>query len=329
MDALTLPLPDRLAEPVAAPAAVLEKLAAEVQRLETQLKGRLGFAARHLQTGVELGVNAGERFPMASTFKIAIAGTALSRVDRGELSLDTMVAVTAEHHRQTGDIAEGVIHPGVSLSLANLVEIMLIHSNNNATDRVLDGVGGPAGVTAWLAACGIGGLRVDRSVNEILNDFYGFPAGSEAMASYLAAFPTDEDKEAANGRVGSGFDADPRDSCTPAAMLELLARLFSGTLLKPASRGFLFDTMARCRTGADRIKGLLPAGTCVAHKTGTIGGTINDAGVIVLPDGGGHLALAVYTRDSTVNPYPKRERLLGEIARSLYDVYRFLPAQPR
>ena len=63
-------------------------------------------------------------------------------------------------------------------------------------------------------------------------------------------------------------------------------------------------------TGSARIKGLLPAGTVVAHKTGTTGtvmdfnGSTNDAGVILLPGGGGQLAIAVYVKGSTRESRP-------------------------
>jgi len=315
-------LPSVLAVPTLLANQVQTAFEAEIERLNLALRGKLCFSARHLQSGETIAVGGCRRFPMASTFKIAIAGAALWKVDRHELKQDQLIEITPEHRDQTGDIAEGVVHPGIALSLANLIEIMLVHSNNNATDRVLECVGGAASVTSWLNRIGVGGMQVDRSVNEILNDYYGFAPGSPAMDTYLRTFASDEEKAEADGRINATFDADPRDSTTPDAMLELLCKLFSTDLLRPSSQAFLFETMTRCRTGIDRIKGLLPEGTCVAHKTGTIGGTINDAGVIALPDGAGHVAIAVYSRDSAINPYTRRERLLGEISRSVYDFFR-------
>ena len=103
-------LPRVQAAAAAAPAGVIAAFDAEAQRLSVALKGRLGFAARHLGTGETLGANAAEVFPMASTFKIAIAGATLAQVDRGALSLAQRVEVTGIHRQQTGDIADGVIH---------------------------------------------------------------------------------------------------------------------------------------------------------------------------------------------------------------------------
>ena len=77
--------------------------------------------------------------------------------------------------------------------------------------------------------------------------------------------------------------------------------------------------MSRTVTGQGRIKGLLPAGTPVAHKTGTIGGVANDVGYVTLPDGR-RFAVAIFTSASTTPP-PSRERAVAETARVLYDFF--------
>ena len=83
--------------------------------------------------------------------------------------------------------------------------------------------------------------------------------------------------------------------------------------------------MRRCRTGEKRLKGLLPPGTEVAHKTGTIGRASNDVGIIALPDGGGSVAVAVFVKESE-KEIPERERVIAQIGRALYDYYSFVPA---
>ena len=77
--------------------------------------------------------------------------------------------------------------------------------------------------------------------------------------------------------------------------------------------------MSRTVTGSDRIKGLLPLGTPVAHKTGSIGGVANDVGYITLPDKR-RLAIVVFTKSSQTAP-PQRERAIAEVARTLFDYY--------
>ena len=70
-----------------------------------------------------------------------------------------------------------------------------------------------------------------------------------------------------------------------------------GERISPASRGFLLDAMRRSQTGGRRIRAGVPRGTEVADKTGTIGGTTNDVGLVTLPDGT-HVALAVFVRNA-------------------------------
>lgn len=309
------------AAPRKVPEAAQAVIGEMVRAAEVRLDGRIGVAAQHLESGLALAVNAGERFPMASTYKVPMAGLMLQLVDEGRLTLDRLVEITPRHVAETGEIAQSVIHPGVALSALNLLELMLTQSNNNATDRVLELIGGPAAVTAWLRTLGIADMRVDHSVNDLLAAFYGLAPGSRAMEGYLAKFPDEAAREAVNGRSSAAFDDGASDSATPAAMVDLLHALFAGDVLSPASRDILHGVMSRCQTGEGRIKGMLPPGTLVAHKTGTIGGTINDCGIIDLPAGRGRLALAIYTKGSTILRYADREPIMAEVARSVFDFF--------
>ena len=98
-------------------------------------------------------------------------------------------------------------------------------------------------------------------------------------------------------------------------------RRITHKVLSKKSREFLLATMSRTRTGAGagRIKGLLPKGTPVAHKTGTIGGVANDVGFITLPDGR-RFAIAVFTNSvKTANDssnHQKRSARNGQEPRS-------------
>ena len=96
-------------------------------------------------------------------------------------------------------------------------------------------------------------------------------------------------------------------------MVSLLQRLDSGTLLKPSSRSYLLDLMARCQTGKNRMRALLPSGTRVEHKTGTLNGLTTDVGFITLPDGR-RLAIALFARHGTNRP-----SVLASAARKIYD----------
>ena len=304
--------------PVPGPAtAALER---DLVGTSQSVSGVLGVAAWRLDgQGPKVLLNAGQRYPMASTYKVAIAGAILAGVDAGRLRLDQMVTVDPRHVVPSEVIAERFAHPGVALSLHNLLEVMLTESDNTATDVLMEVAGGPAAVTAWVRQQGVEELRVDRDTNGVIREFLGLPMapGGETLAQLLAAHP---EMEAATGLPNARFDHDPQDTATPAAMATLLTRLFSGQALSAASTETLTGIMARCRTGANRLKGRLPPTDRVAHKTGTIGGSVNDVGVITLPGNAGALVIAVYLKQSDA-PMDQRERVIADVARSVRDFY--------
>jgi beta-lactamase class A len=114
------------------------------------------------------------------------------------------------------------------------------------------------------------------------------------------------------------FDDDPRDTATPAAMVKLLAGIVEAKTLSPASSTLLLDVMQRTTTGLKRLRGMLPPDVVVRDKTGTIGGTVNDVGVIELPNGLGHVVIAVFIKKSPES-MEQRESAIAQIARGAYD----------
>jgi beta-lactamase class A len=255
---------------------------------------------------------------MASAYKVAIASKVMALVDKGELSLDQMVEIPHEMY-DAGEvaIAERFPYPGVKFSLANLIYPMITESDNTATDVCMGLAGGPAAVTENLRRLGINDFRVDRTVREILMDFYSLPSVTpEAVVEAIGKNPA---LVAAQVDPNPDFEADPRDHTSPNAYLKLLLAIDSGAAMSPKSREFLLGVMSRTRTGVGRLRGLLPKGTPVAHKTGTVGGVANDVGYITLPDGR-RFAIAVFT-NSSKTPAEDRERAIAEVARALYDFY--------
>jgi beta-lactamase class A len=264
-------------------------------------------------------VNADERFPMASTFKIAVAGAILANVDAGKLRLDQLVAVAAEDIVASDGIASLAIHPGISLSVHNLLELMLTLSDNTATDVLTRLAGGPQAATAWVRKQGVEEQRIDRDTAGILREFFNLPPGpfNQALQEALKQDPQLEER---GNHPNAAYDNDVRDTSTPTAMAQLLTKIFNHQALSVSSTKVLIDIMQRCHTGAGRLMGRMPAGTVIAHKTGTIGGTVNDVGVLTLPGGNRQIVIAVFIKASD-KPMEERERVIAEIARSVRDYY--------
>lgn len=319
---LTLAL---LAATAAAADPKLLRLEREMARLAAVGGGMTGATAIHVESGDAAYLNRAERFPMASSYKVPIAVQLMHRVDRGEVKLDEMVTLKpADLHPGSGTLTDLFNKPGVALSVRNLIELMMLISDNSATDICLRLAGGAEAVNGRLKALGIGGIRVDRPTLLLILEAVGVRATPpesewtpETFARLLNAVPAEE-RQAARLR----FDDDPRDSATPEGMARLLTRIQQKDCLEPASGELLLDIMRRCRTGGARLKGLLPAGTVVANKTGTIARSANDVGIITLPDGAGHVALAVFVKSSDKDT-PQRERAIAEIARAVHDYFLF------
>jgi beta-lactamase class A len=171
-----------------------------------------------------------------------------------------------------------------------LMRRMLIFSDNHAADILFKDVGGPTAVQSWLSDNGVKGVHVDRTIADLLN-------------SKRDLF-------------------DRRDSSTPVAMVDLLRRIYKAELIKPESRNYLLDIMAQCETGKNRMKWLLPTGTLVEHKTGTLTGLADDVGFITLPDGRS-VVVAIFTRGGANRP-----QTIAETARAIYDGFKSVFAWP-
>lgn len=317
-----------LAPPVV-PAATAQTVAAAQSRLEDAFArlaratdGTVGVAVQRVGGKPMATLNAGVTFPMASTFKIAVAGRIFDRIDAGELKLDTMVTVDPAVIVNSAGIAEQMPHPGIAMSVHNLLELMLTRSDNTATDVMVAQAGGPAAVTAWLRKTGITGQQVDADTARLIFRALDITPGPGTFRENITrAFAADPAKRERDQKrtPNAPFNADPRDASTPEAMVALLQAIQSGKALSAASTKALIEIMERCHTGDKRLKGLLPPDTIVAHKTGTLMSIANDVGLVTLPDGS-KFAIAVFVKGDT-RGHDVQERIIAEIARTAYDYY--------
>jgi beta-lactamase class A len=313
---------------VAAPCASaadagLSRLQKQIEYVAKATDGVVGVSAVHIETGQSVSVRGAEGFPMASAFKVPVAVQALSLVDEKKLAMDRMVTLTPQDlHPGSGRITDLFFHPGAAFSLYNLMEAMLVISDNAAADLVLREAGGPKDVTARMRALGFNGIRVDRSAALLISAWQGLKTvppetewNRDMWDKLYDAVPENEHMAARRAQM-----RDPRDTATPDDMARLLVKLWKKEILSPESGKMLLEMLDRCETGKSRIKGMLPQGTDVAHKTGSLGGVVNDVGILTLPGDGGHVALAVFTK-SSYRPEEASEKAIAEVARTIYDYF--------
>lgn len=304
---------------------VSPRLKNELERIAKLAKGKVGVCAVHLESGRQISLNLQEPSPMASTVKVAIAVQLFTKIEIGELSLMTMVDLQpSDLHPGSGTLDVLFAKPGVQLSVQNLLELMMVISDNSATDILLRLAGGPKAVQQRLKELGVQGMSVDRTIIELIADLEGVTLPSEdqwTLGFYdkLTQKTTAESRNAAEMKLRK----DPRDTSTPAAMVNLLTQIYQGIAIKPESRDVLIAVMERCRGGAARLKGYLPPATVVAHKTGSLNASAtDDVGIITLPDGAGHIAIAVFVGESA-QPLAEREQTIAHLTRAIYDYFLF------
>lgn len=276
---------------VVAPSDVNHELRNQVEQISHAAQGRVGVTATVLETGETVTLNGDRQFPMQSVYKFPIGMAVLAQVDRGKLSLDRRVRVKASDF--VSDLQHSPIRDkypqGVELSLAELLKYMVSESDGTACDVLLELVGGPEVVTQYLRDLGVNGIVVADTEKEI---------GQDKAVQY-------------------------RNYATPDAAVVLLQSLHEGQGLSRSSQALLLRLMTETPTGLRRIKGLLPDGTVVAHKTGTsrtvdgVTAATNDVGLVTLPNGQ-HLAIAVFVSDSTAND-ATREEVIAKVARAAWD----------
>lgn len=236
--------------------------------LKTQ-SADVGVAVMAIEDGDTLSVNGDKMYSLMSVTKFPQALLLLHLVDQGRIDISKPLTFTPEHLSQRTASTLVKDHPQktFALSIPEVLRYAVGQSDNISSNVMFDAEGGPDSVTAYLRSIGVDGISIGATYRE-------FPR-------FITA------------NMG-----------TPNALVSLLKKFHSDKLLSDSSHALLWRTMSESLPGADRIKGQLPPGTVVAHKTGSSGTdsngvyiALNDVGIVKLPNGK-HLAIAVLTGNS-------------------------------
>ncbi len=257
---------------------------------------------------------------MASVGKLPMAISFLRMVDAGMFHLDSTIGLGANDHRPGASLLyHRARRSGGTASLHDLLEAMIGISDNTASDCILRLAGGPRRTDSLLKSLGLGGIDISHGEGDLILLWAGVDPGIRDSTwtrdRYYATIAEAGDSvwQTAEARLVD----DPADAASPEDMARLLAMLHRNQLLSPATTDTLLAVMSRAVTGRARIPALLPPGTPVAHKTGTISSTTNDVGIITLPGGRGHLVVAVFVKGAR-SGVRIRERAIAAAAQLLY-----------
>lgn len=243
-----------------------------------------------------IAVNAERHFPMQSVFKFHIALTMLYEIDKGNFSLDQKIKI------QKKDLVPGIYSPirekypeGTTLTIAEILKYMVSQSDNIGCDVLLRLLGGPQFVENYF-------------LNNKFKDI-SIKINEEVMQN--------------------NWDLQFQNWTTPKAANQVLASFYSNSqkLLSQKSHDFIWKIMRETSTGLDQLKGKLPEGTVVAHKTGWSGrnkttgitAAVNDIGVVFLPTGQ-HFFISVFITDSKEDKTTDA-KIIAAISKAAWDYF--------
>lgn len=274
--------------------AQIESSRTKIAEIIEVAQGRVGVAIVGLENFDTLTFNDKYCYPMQSVFKFPLALAVLSETDKGILTLDQKI------HLKKTDLLPNTWSPlrekypigNVDITLRELLIYTVSESDNNGCDILFRLMGGPVQVNQFIHNLGISEMAIAATEEEMHKD----------------------------------WNVQYRNWTTPSAMAQLLCKFESDSILSSKSKDFLWSIMESTVTGPGRIKGKLPAGTLVAHKTGSSGSddesiaaATNDVGIITLPNGN-HLVIVVLVSDSS-DDEKSRDEIIANVAKLAWDAY--------
>jgi len=269
----------------------------KLQILTTSKNATVGVAVWGTKAADTLSLLGDQRFPMQSVFKFPIVLCMLAEVDKGTFTLEQPVTVAKS------ELLPGFWSPlrdkypeGATLPLSELMRYALSWSDNVACDVLLRLLGGPLVVEAYFHQKGFTDISIKINEQTMQGDW---------------------DKQFLNW-------------VTPREMNRILRAFYENKQgwLSAGSHAFVWDLMKGTTTGAKRLKGLLPAGTVVAHKTGWSGrndktgitAAVNDVGMVFLPNGD-YFFISVFVTDSRED-FETNEGMIAEVAGVCYAYFK-------
>jgi len=295
-----------------------------IQKVLEDADIQAGVAAWHIETDTKIDVNGDQPYPMASTFKIPILATVMKQLTEDKFELDTRITLKDEDKSRGSGILP-YFEAGLQPTILDLLTLMIIISDNTATDMTVELVGGCDVVEGYMHELGLTDIYFKMNCKDLLRTL--FPEG-------VYDLPPDELTQwhAENDIVRDGLAFSKKSDnnvSTANDMNQLLHMMYTGEIadgeIKDTAMEILFKQQFNVR-----LSRFLPPGTKVAHKTGTIGGIRNDSGIIYI-DEDTHVILTIFTEwDET--PYWNKaeehhqrvfevETAMGRIGRLVYDEF--------
>ena len=295
-------------------------LESDIRTIIENSGAEMALSALHLESGQRIDVDAERVFPMCSVLKIPVLVEAFRQIDAGRFTLDDRWELTtAEKNLPSGILV--FFDDGLEPTVKDLLTLMMIVSDNTATDMVMHRLG-KGSVTSTMHSLGLTDIHVPLTIRELFDDLLPSSDPTQNLLALAGAGP--------RNREGICYSLGPdNDVGTPAALTELLARIWRGEIISRTACDAMLEILLKQQLN-DRLPRYLPPGTPCAHKTGTLPGIRNDSGIIYASENA-HVAVTVFSLwdDEAVSddPIARSEQPIaidaafGHIGRFLYDAY--------
>jgi beta-lactamase class A len=308
--------------PVTEPAPSSSPLANQITALGRSFDGEVGIAIRAINAGWTVNFNGKQPFPQQSVSKTWVAAATLDQVDQVKLSLSDRITLTpADLTIFHQPIRKRIGNGAYAATINELLTLAMTQSDNTANDVLFRKVGGKAGVADFLARKGLSGIQMSTGEIDLQMQISGMRWDSRfsqgrTFWQLRETVPFD-----VRSRAITAYVETPADGATPVGVVDALVMLKTGKLLSPDSTAYMLGLMAQSKTGPDRLRGALPEGWQLAHKTGTgqvlklLATAYNDVGILTVPNGRQY-AIAVMI-GATNRPVPERQALMHGVTQTL------------
>lgn len=297
----------------------------QIEDIVNATDAELGVSLLHIESGDELHFNADDSYPMASVLKIPVLVEAFHQMDQGAFTLNDRYPLTYP----LKNIGSGVLtylDDGLMPTVRDLLTLMIIISDNTATDVVMRRLGVEK-IDGYMKELGVGNIHMAFDIRGIFDDMFGHDMADPK--TYFGDWSQKRTPPDAN-RDGVAFAGGSRNNAaTPRDMTRLCAMIYRGEIIsREACDGMLHILLQQ--TLNQRLPRFLPYGVPFAHKTGTLSGIRNDAGILYARETD-HIAITVFTRwDAEAvsgDKVAEWERMnaidsaFGYIGKAVYDYY--------
>lgn len=251
-----------------------------VKEEAVRFKGKACFVIKDLKSGREIYWNRHTEVPSASLVKIPIMAYAFSRADEGRLDLKRLVALKSKNI-VSGSGRLKNMPAGYTVSIARLIDLMIIESDNTATNTLIDALG-MKNLNEYFKKIGMKNTNLSRKMMDMASR-------SRGVENYTTA----ED------------------------MALVLEKMYNGTLENRDVSSRCLSVL-KCQKMKDRIPKKLPPDTVVAHKTGLERGVCHDVGIVFTRNG--DFLIAALTKHSNKKAYLSK-KFISNLTLDVYDYY--------